>query len=122
MSKVTRRTMLMCGLLGSQVLLASCGGGADAQTASVELPPAPPPPLPVWNVLQSMAFVAGSATTVDLNDTLPDGVARGGSFALDSGSARLPAGVALAANGLLTVNVSAPVGVTPSIVFAYTLP
>ena len=140
MSKFSRRTLLMCGLFGTQALLAACGGGgsSDAQAATggklgepgVPVPspaPAPPPapapaPPPEWSVRQSLSFVAGALATIDLNDTLPTGVARGGVFSVDGSGAKLPVGSALTSNGLLTVLASAAVGVTSGVVFAYAAP
>ena len=66
--------------------------------------------------------MAGALATIDLNNTLPAGVVRGGVFSVDGSGARLPTGAALATNGLLTVAASAVVGVTSGVVFAYAAP
>jgi hypothetical protein len=59
---------------------------------------------------------------VDLTDTLPAGVALGGVFALDVSSAPLPAGITLAANGLLSVTASAAATIAGGLIFSYTTP
>lgn len=149
MNNLNRRAILTLGLLGAQSLIAACGGGGGGSSKTstdkvsaatppsaappAETPAAPPAapasapapapaPAPVWNVLQSLVFVAGKSGTVDLNTTLPAGVARGGTFSVDASGLPLPVGTTLSANGLLSIAAAATVGITSGIVFAYSAP
>jgi hypothetical protein len=67
-----------------------------------------------------LAFVAGAGRSIDLNETLPIEAPRGGSFSVDPGGASLPAGMSLAANGLLSVASTTRAGVTNGLIFIYT--
>jgi hypothetical protein len=67
----------------------------------------------------ALAIVAGAIRSVDLNDTLPSNVPRGGSFSVDPAGPSLPAGMSLAANGVLLIAASARVGVTRGVIFNY---
>jgi hypothetical protein len=152
MSKTSRRTFLMCGFLGSQALLAGCGGGGGSGSESAALgvtpavaggtpTPAPAPiapaptPAPVatptptpapapaaWALQDSLAIVIGSATTVDLRPTLPSGLASGGRFEVDASGSPLPGGVSLSTDGVLSVAANAAAGVAVGVVFAYIEP
>ncbi len=70
---------------------------------------------------QPLVFTAGATQAIDLNDTLPAGVARGGTFSVDGSGAALPVGVTLSAGGILNVSATATTGVTAGLIFAYTL-
>ena len=76
--------------------------------------------MPVSGVPLAVAFVAGANRSIDLNETLPADVPRGGVFSLDATGASLPAGMSLSANGLLSVSSTALTGVTTGLVFKYT--
>lgn len=69
---------------------------------------------------QAITFVAGTSRSIDLNGTLPANVLRGGAFSVDPSGASLPAGVSLASNGVLTLALTAHVGVTGGVLFNYT--
>ena len=133
MSTLSRRAVLIWGCLGSHALVAGCGGGGGSDapagqvTAAGAPVPAPAPapvaaaaPTPVSGVPVAVAFVAGAHRSIDLNETLPADVPRGGSFSLDPNGASLPAGMSLASNGLLSVASNALTGVTTGLVFKYT--
>lgn len=134
MSTLSRRAVLIWGCLGSQALVAGCGGGgSDAPAGQVTAAGAPEPvpasapapvpaaaPTPVSGVPVAVTFVAGAHRSIDLNETLPADVPRGGSFSLDPNGASLPAGMSLASNGLLSVASTALTGVTTGLVFKYT--
>lgn len=138
MLQLSRRTLFFCGLASTQLALAGCGGGlfsrADARdsespTARDDSPIAAPPTAaaptadaPAWNIWQALAFVAGVPSTIDLNNTLPAGVATGGTFAVAGSGAPLPASINLAANGVLTMSATAVVGGTSGVVFTYSEP
>jgi hypothetical protein len=68
----------------------------------------------------ALAFVAGVGRWIDLNETLPIEVPRGGSFSVDPSGAGLPAGMSLATNGLLSVASATRAGVTQGVIFVYT--
>ena len=133
MSTLSRRKVLIWGCLGSQALVAGCGGGGSSDSpagqvsaagapvpAPAPAPVAAPAPVPVPGVPVAVAFVAGANRSIDLNETLPADVPRGGSFSLDVNGASLPAGMSLAANGLLSISSTALTGVTTGLVFKYT--
>lgn len=134
MSIIKRRSFLVCSSLGLPVWLGGCGGGQSNLDTSTEqalgtsptptpvAAPAPPPSPPEWNVKAGLTFVAGATGVVDLNNTLPTGVSRGGTFSVDSTGAPLPVGTTLSADGKLTIASVATVGMTAGIVFAYTTP
>lgn len=69
-----------------------------------------------------LAFVAGVPSTINLSDTLPSTVARGGTFLVSASGAPLPAGVGLVGNGTLTVSADAMVGAASGVVFEYRAP
>jgi|GEM_PF-6051473 len=129
MNGVTRRDASAWALSAGTLLLAGCGGGAaEATTAATPAPdpssPSPPPvaALPEWNMQQVWAFVAGSPASVNLSDTLPAGLTRGGRFGVHASGAPLAAGMALTPDGLLSVSAGTPVGATSGVVFEYSLP
>jgi diacylglycerol kinase family enzyme len=147
MNKTSRRTFLMCGLIGGQAaLMAGCGGGAGssaakqaadtsqeeaqalAQALAASRPPMRPPARPPaqsrteWPSQETLAVVVGSPTTVDLKQMLPSGSVRGGRFELDSSGSPLPSGVTLTPDGLLSANSASQTGVIYGVVFAYILP
>ena len=147
MRHISRRAFVAGSLLGAQAFVTGCGGSGEgeahaavattalpsASTAAVATPgavaaiQAPPQsvaasPVAEWDLGETMAFVAGSNRTVDLNDTLPAGIARGGSFSLHNSGAALPASASLGANGILSIPAGVEVGATAGIVFAYREP
>jgi hypothetical protein len=66
-------------------------------------------------------FTVGSGETFDLSTTLPDSIAHGGTFGIDASGSRLPAGMTLTADGILSVG-SAAVSTVSGIVFTYDSP
>ena len=66
-------------------------------------------------------FAVGSGATLDLATTLPNGVARGGSFGVSPNGAPLPNGMNLSASGILGLG-SATEGAVVGVVFTYELP
>jgi hypothetical protein len=132
MQDLSRRDTVALALGGCLSLFAACGGGdgAQAQTTPAPAPepaaPAPPPPapaaLPDWNLAQILSFVAGTSATVQLTDTLPAGVARGGHFSVKASGAPLPSGATLSASGVLVVSAATPVGATSGVIFEYSEP
>jgi hypothetical protein len=140
MSKTSRRTFLMCGLLGGEALIAGCGGAnassdntaaskssgdTTTPTTPTTSPPAavsPPPAQPLDWVLRSLVLTPSTASSLDLRASLPAGSPLGGLFSVDPSGAPLPPGVQLASNGMLTLTDSAPAGSTVGVVFAYTTP
>lgn len=71
-----------------------------------------------WDIGAALAFVANSPAGIDLNDTLPAGMRRGGTFGVDSAGSPLPAGMTLTPDGWL-VGGSATVGLTTGVRFTY---
>ena len=136
MPKLSRRSLFFCSLAATQLTLAGCGGGlfskadAPASPGSREDSPAAAAPTtaqpstdaPAWNLWQTLAFVAGTPSAIDLNNTLPAGVATGGAFGVAASGAPLPATITLAANGVLTMSATAAVGATSGVVFTYSEP
>lgn len=111
MKFVKRRELLKFGAIGCAIALSGCGGSDRSEDSSA-----------VWDPSSSLVFTAGSGNVrVDLTQTLPSGVIRGGTFSLSPTSRPLPAGVTLSAQGILTA-VSPVAGITSDIVFAYTEP
>lgn len=74
---------------------------------------------PTWEVREVLAFVAGTESTINLADTLPNGAVRGGRFAISPNGAALPPGMALRSDGVITVAATTPVGATSGVVFEY---
>lgn len=66
-------------------------------------------------------FIADHGTKFDLATTLPSGVARGGTFAVDPQGAKLPPGMHLAPSGILSVG-SAKHGRAVGVIFQYEEP
>ncbi len=151
MANPSRRTFLISGLIGSNVLLAACGNDEDftegnaatanSPVAATPLPapapvaptpsptpsPAPAPPSVAvapteWIVGLPLAFAAGVDTTVDLARTLPASVPRGGVFSVEPTGASLPSGASLAPSGILSISSASAVSITAGIVFAYNAP
>lgn len=85
-------------------------------------PPGPgtPPAEVVWNV-PTITLIQGGVATFDLNGTLPEGVTRGGTFAVDTTGSLLPPGMTLSQSGVLSVG-SASAGDTSGIIFTYEPP
>jgi hypothetical protein len=96
--------------------LLGCGGGSDSNSAAS---PALAGPV-VWDP-GPLLFVAESFASIDLAQTLPIGVRRGGVFSLAAGSSPLPAQLSLSPDGLLRAT-GASVSSTANIVFAYQEP
>jgi hypothetical protein len=67
------------------------------------------------------AFIVDRGGSFDLSTTLPDGIARGGTFGVSSSGRALPAGVTLSPSGILSA-VNPVVGETSGVIFTYTLP
>lgn len=74
-----------------------------------------------WIINPAPSFTFGSNQTLDLSLTLPAGIVKGGTFAVSATGSPLPAGMTLAANGILSVG-SAAVGDTLNVSFEYTEP
>jgi len=83
-------------------------------------PPSPPPAPGPWGV-GPLIFAVGSGATFDLAATLPNGVARGGTFGVAGSGAPLPAGMALSPAGILATG-TATVGEVVGVVFTYSVP
>jgi hypothetical protein len=66
-------------------------------------------------------FTVGSGATLDLSSTLPNGVVKGGVFAVSATGAALPAGMSLTPVGILAVG-SATTGAVVEVVFTYVEP
>ncbi len=125
------------GAAGASTISISEAGGGAAPTAgppaSLPQPPTPtsampPAPMPggapvaapaTWTVGPALALTAGTESNIDLNDTLPADVRRGGIFSVDASGAALPLGVTLATSGLLSVAAMATAGIANGVVFAY---
>lgn len=74
-----------------------------------------------WSVNPQPVLIAGSSSGFDLSQTLPQGVARGGTFSLDASSAPLPNGVTLSPAGILSASASTT-GTFSGVIFAYQEP
>ena len=133
MQDIKRRDAATWALSSCLSLLAACGGGESAQayagTSQAPEPapsPAPSPPAlaapPVWNVAQILSFVSGTAATLQLSDTLPTGVARGGRFSVNAAGVPLPSGTTLSQSGALTVSAATAVSATAGVIFEYSEP
>ncbi|MCC7382051.1 MAG: hypothetical protein IT384_09485 [Deltaproteobacteria bacterium] len=83
--------------------------------------PIPTPPPPTWTVIPAPQFVEASGGVYNLSDTLPPGVRRGGTFAVDPSGTPLPPGMSLSSDGILSVG-TAVAGETVGVVFSYTEP
>lgn len=116
MGGIDRRDVLRLGLLGSVTLWSGCSGGGES--AQAEGPPAENPP--PWNIA-GLSLMEDSGQSLDLTETLPLGVRRGGVFSVHASGAPLPAGMNLSAAGILAVG-KARVGETKGVVFAYAEP
>jgi len=145
MNQISRRKILLFGLLGGSTLVSGCvwddstnsglvaaapspgpaptpaPGQPPAPTPGPAPAPAPPPPTGNWSVSPTPYFLAGTGGTFDLSTTLPAGVRKGGTFGISPTGARLPAGMTLAATGLLSVG-SARAGRTDGVIFTYEQP
>lgn len=147
MTQLSRRSALRFGLFTCATLLAGCGGTEEETLAGQPpapgpTPPAPPPPggtpsppppgpsptptppppsgPPPWNPVIP-AFIADRGGQFDLATTLPDGVARGGTFGVSSSGRALPTGITLSPSGILSA-LNPVVGETTGVIFTYTLP
>ncbi|HEU0198939.1 MAG TPA: hypothetical protein VFR86_00745 [Burkholderiaceae bacterium] len=114
MVSADRRKLLRLGLLGSAALWGGCSGGSDGDSAQAEGSRAQ------WNIA-GLVFVQQSDQSIDLAETLPNDVRRGGTFSVHPGGAALPAGMMLSPAGRLAVG-SAAVGQTSGVVFSYEEP
>lgn len=92
--------------------LPGCGAGSERSDGAPDASVA-------WEIREVLAFVAGTESTINLTDTLPLGVARGGRFAISPSGAALPAGMSLRSDGVMTVAGSAAIGATSGVVFEY---
>jgi hypothetical protein len=143
MSNSSRRRFSLLALATAPLALAGCGGGLFSSTSTPESDAARgstaaggsatetvapvgdspnSPSAPAWNIQEVLAFVAGTPSTIDLNNTLPQGVASGGTFGVASSGAPLPSTVTLASSGVLTVAATAAIGATTGVVFTYSAP
>ena len=114
-----RRDLLKLGAFGCAITLAR-RVRSDAGEPSIAQ--ARPVSSTVWDPSPWLLFTTGRhPVRVDLSETLPSGVSRGGTFSLTSTSRSLPTGVSLSTQGILTV-VDPIVGITSNIVFAYAEP
>lgn len=127
-----RRRLLQGGIAAVLGTLAGCDDGGDASSPIGMAPPEPPAPAPAppspsptpppatpaaWNPAVPPLLV-GTNSTFDLSSTLPNGIARGGKFGIDSAGAGLPAGMTFSAAGLLAVG-SAAIGTVNGVIFTY---
>ena len=114
MKAVSRRDVVWWGLGAGALSLLGCGGGGGNESApSAAISPA-------W-VVNSPTFAVDSDASFNLTNTLPAGVARGGSFGVSPAGAQLPAGMTLTSAGLLSVGTAA-VGSVDGVVFTYATP
>lgn len=121
MKSVKRRELLKLSVIGCAITLAGCGGSDEGQVSEAAASP-PVTPSAVWDPSPSLVFTAGTSNVkIDLANTLPVGIKRGGVFSLATTSQALPSGVTLSAQGVVTV-VNAAAGITSNIVFAYAEP
>ena len=118
MKEVGRRTVLCFGLASGALSLVGCDVSADDASTVPQTPAAPASG--AW-VVNPPSFAVGSGATFNLATTLPAGVARGGAFDVSPSGARLPAGMALAPAGILSVG-TATVGSVAGVVFTYSSP
>jgi hypothetical protein len=135
---IGRRKALTFSLFGCVSLLAACGGGSrDGTTdataggpspapspAPVPAPipspaPAPAPAAEAWNV--GPLYVSTGSGSVNLANTLPSSVKRGGTFGISPTGAMLPAGMSLSPAGILSSG-SATVSAVVGVVFTYDEP
>lgn len=114
-----KRRSLLLGVtsFGGLTLLGCGGSGAPSPSAPAALNSA----ADVWDLSPWMWFIGGQNRVIDLAQTLPPDVVRGGAFGLASGSAPLPPGFTLMPSGLLTV-VDPAVGQTANVQFTYAEP
>ena len=126
----SRRAVLGLGVNAGALLLLGCDvNDEDGPALSTRPPPtttapppasAPPPAGPsssAW-VVNPPSFAVGSGATFNLANTLPAGVAGGGTFGVSSAGAPLPTGMTLTPAGILSVG-TAKVGNVTGVVFTY---
>jgi hypothetical protein len=113
--------LFSAALLAAGKNLAACGGGGAAAAPDAGLPPPPPPPPDDW-VVAPQLYADHPEIVFNLAPTLPTWVATGGTFAVDSSGAPLPAGVSLSTDGVLSLTDATSLGRTEGVVFAYTEP
>jgi hypothetical protein len=113
-----RRELLVSAIAAAAgaELLGCCGGNGDSASGA---PPTLAGPV-VWDP-GPLLFVAGSFASIDLSQTLPVGMRRGGVFGLAAGSSPLPAQLSLSADGFLLA-AGASVISTANLVFSYQEP
>ena len=119
MTSAKRRDLLKLGAFGCATTLAGrarCYEGEPSLAQARSISPT------VWDPSPWLLLTTGKHTVrVDLSQTLPNGVSRGGTFSLASTSRSLPSGMSLSTQGILTV-VDPIVGITSNIIFAYAEP
>lgn len=115
-----RRALLLGAAGAGGTLLIGCGGSGGQSTLETGSP-LPDALSAVWDPSPWMWFIAGQSRTIDLADTLPAEVLRGGLFGLASGGAPLPPRFVLSPAGLLTATDPAE-SRTANIVFTYKAP
>ena len=109
-------TAALSGVQAATVL--GCGGssGDSSDPGSSAAPRDPGPWIP-----SALYFLADSQGSVDLSQSLPVGVVRGGTFQLAPGSSPLPPNLTLSPNGMLRAAMPA-IGSTANIIFTYAEP
>lgn len=110
-----RRKFIVSAAAAAGVELLGCGGSGSGSDVLA----APAAPV-VWDP-RPLLFLAESFSSIDLSQTLPVGVRRGGVFGIAAGSGPLPAQLSLSPGGLLLAS-GAQVGTTSGIVFTYQEP
>ncbi len=114
-----RRDLLKLGAFGCAITLA---GRVRSDAGEPSIAKARPVSPTVWDPSPWLVFAATRhPVRVDLSQTLPSGVSRGGTFSLASTSRSLPSGVSLSTQGVLTL-VDPIAGITSNIIFAYAEP
>jgi hypothetical protein len=112
-----RQFLIVAGISGAGgVGLLGCGGSA----APAGTPPTALAAPAVWDP-SPLYFIAGFQGNIDLSNTLPPNVLRGGTFALAPSSSPLPREVTLAPDGILST-LSPVESLSPNIFFTYVEP
>jgi hypothetical protein len=122
-----RRRLLKQTLAAAAAVLSGCRWDSEAASPLGAPPsepatpstPAPAVP-PTWRP-NVPPLTVGTQASFDLASTLPASVARGGTFGVDSGGARLPGGMTLSVAGILAVGTAA-IGTVTGVIFTYDAP
>ena len=121
--QVSRRSTLLYWALGACGLAAGCGGGSTADSADGTSPATGSSggsTAEAWRI-DPVRFESGGGGSFDLATTLPASIPRGGRFGVHPDGTALPAGMQLAASGILSVG-SATVGDVTGVIFTYEWP